>query len=60
MKEFDRELVVEQIKTIAQTGLTNMFDANNVLEIARAYDFNELIELIESDIKTYSQIILHG
>lgn len=56
----NKELIIEQIKTIASSGVTNMFDINTVREIAQELDFKELVELIDTDQGTYAHIIMHG
>ena len=52
--------VKEQILAIRDTGLTNMFDTRNVLEIAEALDFEELAEWLPEHKKEYSSFILYG
>ena len=52
--------VREQILKVRDTGLTNMFDTRNVLEIAEALDFEELVEWLPEHKKEYSSFILYG
>lgn len=52
--------VREQILKVRDTGLTNMFDTRNVLEIAEALDFEELAEWLPTHKKEYSSFILYG
>ena len=52
--------VREQILYIRDTGLTNMFDVRAVLQIAEAFDFDELSEWLPHHKKEYSSFILYG
>ena len=52
--------VREQILMVRDTGLTNMFDTRNVLEIAEALDLEELVEWLPEHKKEYSSFILYG
>ena len=54
------EKVTRQIRAIRDTGLTNMFDTRNVLEIAEALDLEELAEWLPEHKKEYSSFILYG
>lgn len=52
--------IKEQILTIRETGLTNMFDIRAVQRIAYEMDFYELVDFLETDRKAYVDFILHG
>lgn len=54
------EKVKEQILTIRDSGLTNMFDVNTVQRLAFERDFYELVNFIEEDKKAYIHFILTG
>lgn len=49
--------IKEQILTIRETGLTNMFDIRVVQRIAYEMDFYELVEFLEADRKSYVDFI---
>jgi len=52
--------IEEQIKAVAATGRTNMFDANAVQRIANDMELYELVCFIEDDRRAYSRFILSG
>ena len=52
--------IKEQILTIRDTGLTNMFDVIAVQRIAFEMDFYELVDFIETDRKAYVDFIIYG
>ena len=52
--------VKEQILTIRETGLTNMFDVCKVQRIANDMGFYELVVLLEKHRREYAQFILTG
>ena len=52
--------IIQQIIIIRDTGLTNMFDSKAVLELAIANGFDELITLLNNDVKKYTELILYG
>lgn len=52
--------IKEQILTIRETGITNMFDVKTVQRIAYEMDFYELVDFLETDRKAYVDFILHG
>lgn len=52
--------IKEQILTIRDTGLTNMFDVNTVQRIAYEMDFYELVDFLETDRKAYVDFIIYG
>ena len=52
--------VKEQILVIRETGLTNMFDVNAVIQIAEALDFADLDEWLPGHRKEYTNFILTG
>ena len=50
----------EQILTVRDTGLVNMFDVRGVREIAEALDLTELVEYLDSGAEGYAGFILYG
>ena len=52
--------VKEQILTIRETGLTNMFDVCTVQRIANDRGFYELVVFLEKHRREYAQFILTG
>ena len=52
--------IKEQIIEIRATGLTNMFDINNVQRIANDMKFYELVVFIEEHRREYVHFILSG
>lgn len=52
--------IKEQILTIRETGLTNMFDIRAVQRIAYEMDFYELVDFLETDRKAYVDFIIYG
>lgn len=54
------ERVREQILTIRDTGLTNMFDVTMVQRLAYERGFYELVLFLEDHRKEYVNFILHG
>lgn len=52
--------VHEQILTIRNTGLTNMFDVNTVQRMAREMNFFELVVFLEEHKDQYVRFILTG
>ena len=54
------ELVKEQILTIRETGITNMFDLPAVQRLAYERDFFDLVVYIEEHPKEYAHFILTG
>lgn len=54
------EKIKEQLLTIRETGLTNMFDLNAVQRIAYDMDFFELVDFIEENKAAYVRFILTG
>ena len=52
--------IIEQIKSIRDTALSNMFDLPRVLEIAELMGYDELIKYIEKDKGSYSKFIITG
>lgn len=52
--------IKEQILTIRDTGLTNMFDVNTVQRIAYEMDFHEFVDFLEIDRKAYVDFIIYG
>jgi len=54
------ETIKNQIFTIRDTGLTNMFDLSAVQRIADEMDFYELVSLLDEDKAKYVRFILTG
>ena len=54
------EKIKEQLLTVRETGLTNMFDLNAVQRIAYDMDFFELVDFIEENKAAYVHFILTG
>ena len=54
------EIVKEQILTIRDTGVTNMFDLPVVQRLAYERDFYELVIYLEEHPKDYVHFILTG
>ena len=54
------EKIREQLLTVRETGLTNMFDFNAVQRIAYDMDFFELVDFIEENKAAYVRFILTG
>lgn len=52
--------VREQILTIRNTGLTNMFDVNTVQRMAHEMNFFELVVFLEEHKYQYIRFILTG
>ena len=54
------EKIREQLLTVRETGLKNMFDLNAVRRIAYDMDFFELVDFIEENKAAYVRFILTG
>ena len=54
------EIVKEQIFTIRETGITNMFDLPAVQRLAYERNFFDLVVYIEEHPKEYAHFILTG
>lgn len=54
------EKVIEQIKTVRDTGLTNMMDVRRVQRIANDLGFYDLVILIEEEKSKYVNFIMRG
>ena len=52
--------IKKQILKVRDTGLTNMFDINNVQRIANDMKFYELVVFIEEHRREYVHFILTG
>lgn len=52
--------IKEQILTIRDTGLTNMFDTITVQRIAFEMEFYELVDFLETNRKAYVNFIMFG
>ena len=52
--------IKEQILSIRDTGLTNMFDVNAVQRIADEMEFYELVIFLEEEKTKYVKFILNG
>jgi len=54
------DIIKDQILAVRDTGLTNMFDINSVLEIAYGKGFDEAVEWIRENKAAYCKFILNG
>ena len=54
------EVIREQILTVRDTGLVNMFDVRGVRDLAKALDLTELVEYLDSGAGGYASFILYG
>ena len=52
--------VIEQILAIRETGETNMFDVNMVMQIANREGHYELVSYLADNSREYSRFILTG
>lgn len=52
--------IKEQILTIRDTGITNMFDTITVQRIAFEMEFYELVDFLETNRKAYVNFIMFG
>ena len=52
--------IMEQILAVRETGYTNMFDTNKVLEIAELFEFEELTKWLPGHKTEYANFILYG
>jgi hypothetical protein len=52
----EQKLIIEQYESVRVSGLTNMFDMNNVNFIAKRFRFKELLTMTKSS-KDYSSIL---
>ena len=55
-----REILKKEILYIRDLGLTNMFDTDNVKDIARWLNFKDLIKYINDNTREYIHFILTG
>ena len=56
--EFWRYTIIEQIEAIRDSGLTNMFDAKAVFELAMEKNFYALADFVFMNTPGYRQFIL--
>lgn len=54
------EKIKEQILSVRNTGLTNMFDVIMVLRLAFEHDYYELVCWLENHKKEYIHFIIYG
>lgn len=54
------EKIKEQILSVRNTGLTNMFDVIMVLRLAFEHDYYELVCGLENHKKEYIHFIIYG
>lgn len=52
--------IKEQILTIREMGITNMFDTSIVQRIAFEMEFYELVDFLETNGKAYANFIMFG
>ena len=55
-----KEKILEGVKYVQQTGITNMFDSTMVQRIAFDNGYYELVNFIEEHKKAYGHLILTG
>ena len=55
-----KDKIIEGVKYVQQTGLTNMFDSPMVQRIAFDNGYYELVNFIEEHKKEYGHLILTG
>ena len=61
MNKKDRaERILEQVILVRDTGATNMFDTNRVIEIAKMYNLNLLADFVSKHKKEYCDLIFDG
>ena len=56
----NKDKLKEQILSVRDTGLTNMFDTNNVLSIARSLGYTELATYLKQADNNYFAFIMCG
>ena len=54
------DVLRDQILTVRDTGLVNMFDIKGVRKVAEEFKFNELLTYLDEDTADYVEFILHG
>ena len=54
------DILRDQILTVRDTGMVNMFDIKGVRQVAEAFEFNELLDYLDEDTAGYVGFILHG
>lgn len=52
--------IKEQILTIREMGITNMFDTSIVQRISFEMEFYELVDFLETNRKAYANFIMFG
>ena len=55
-----KDRIIDGVKFVQGTGLTNMFDSNMVQRIAFDNGYYELVNFIEDHKKEYGHLILTG
>ena len=55
-----KDRIIDGVKFVQGTGLTNMFDSNMVQRIAFDNNYYELVNFIEEHKKEYGHLILTG
>lgn len=55
-----KPIIKEQILAVRDTGETNMFDVNTVMQIAQRMGFDELVVFLVEQKAEYTRFILTG
>ena len=55
-----KNIIIQQILSIRDSGVTNMFDVNTVKNVADILGYNELVNFINKNKSTYSKFIFTG
>ena len=55
-----REKTKQQILAVRDSGQTNMFDLQNVWQIALKNEYDELLDFIEDSPEDYARFIISG
>ena len=55
-----KNIIIQQILSIRNSGATNMFDVTNVKNIADTLGYNELVNFINKSKSAYSKFIFTG
>jgi hypothetical protein len=56
LSEEEQKIIIKQYEYVRKSGLTNMFDTSNVNDIAKHFEFKELV-IVTKDSKVYSSIL---
>ena len=53
----NKEKVIKGIAMVRRTGLTNMFNRNNVILILKEFGYNEIADYLEEHKKEYLELL---